>query len=339
MSRWSIVDPAVVVPAGAVEEILRELRITYFEMPHLFGDAASAVEFAARYRLVANERTCPKCGGMMKLWRRKCTDSIEWHCTRTAVNSSRDQGRVRKKSRIRCCALSIRHGSVFEKSRLPIETILTIMFLWSQNAPRDVICYNTDIAEHTAVDWEMFIREICADYVQKKQAPLGGPGKVVEIDESVFCRREYNHDAVREHTWTFVAVERGTANAVFFTVPDRTKTTLEALISRWVRPGSVIVSDAWAAYNGLQAIGYTHYTVNHKRKFAHTVMHNGEPFRVHINTINGLWSHAKRKFDLMYETSRAEFNTYLSEFLFRRMTRMHTFPSLMDAAGRLYNPY
>lgn len=77
MSRWSIVDPAVVVPAGAVEEILRELRITYFEMPHLFGDAASAVEFAARYRLVANERTCPKCGGMMKLWRRKCTDSIE----------------------------------------------------------------------------------------------------------------------------------------------------------------------------------------------------------------------------------------------------------------------
>lgn len=67
---------------------------------------------------------------------------------------------------------------------------------------------------------------------------------------------------MREHTWLFGAVERDMGRAALFKVPDRTRVTLEGLISRWVLPGTIIVSDKWAAYNGLAARGYVHYTVN-----------------------------------------------------------------------------
>uniref|UniRef100_A0A0M3INZ4 DDE_Tnp_IS1595 domain-containing protein n=1 Tax=Ascaris lumbricoides TaxID=6252 RepID=A0A0M3INZ4_ASCLU len=184
----------------------------------------------------------------------------------------------------------------------------------------------------------MFIREICAYYVERRQAPLGGPGKVVEVDESVFCRRKYNRGAVREHTWMFGAVERGTANAVLFKAPDRTRATLEALISRWIRPGTIVISDMWAAYNGLSALSEL-LQVNCSTNFAHTVMHNGESLRVHTNTIEGLWSHAKRKFEEMLGTSKANFESYISEFMFRRMTKPSEFACLVDAVGRLYDPH
>ena len=46
-------------------------------------------------------------------------------------------------------------------------------------------------------------------------------------------------------------------------VPDRTTATLLDAIKRHIAPGSVILSDSWAAYNTtlLEAAGYQHFKV------------------------------------------------------------------------------
>ena len=47
---------------------------------------------------------------------------------------------------------------------------------------------------------------------------IGGPGKVVEIDESKFGRRKYNRGRYQEGHWVFGGVERGTSKAYHGTI-------------------------------------------------------------------------------------------------------------------------
>lgn len=43
---------------------------------------------------------------------------------------------------------------------------------------------------------------------------------------------------------------------------------VEALIRRWVAPGSTVRSDEWTAYRGLRLMGYKHEVVNHQVEFS-----------------------------------------------------------------------
>lgn len=55
-------------------------------------------------------------------------------------------------------------------------------------------------------------------------------------------------------------------------VADRSATTLIPIIQAHVRPGTIIYSDEWSAYNSIGTIpGYTHRTVNHSQHFVDPV--------------------------------------------------------------------
>ena len=61
-----------------------------------------------------------------------------------------------------------------------------------------------------------------------------------------------------------------------FTIVDRrNKQTLERVIAQQILPGTTVVSDEWAAYNGLGNLGYNHMTVNHSLHY--------------VNPVNSIW--------------------------------------------------
>jgi transposase-like protein len=109
---------------------------------------------------------------------------------------------------------------------------------------------------------------------------IGGPGIVVEIDESKFGKRKHNRGHRVEGVWVVGGVERTDKRKVFLiTVERRNMAVLERVITRYVRPGSIIHTDCWRGYLNLSNLGYTHYTVNHSIGFNI----NG----IHTNTIEG----------------------------------------------------
>lgn len=66
-------------------------------------------------------------------------------------------------------------------------------------------------------------------------------------------------------------------------VPQRNAETLEMVIKQFVKPGSIIITDCWRGYSGLQSLknqNYIHKTINHEVNFVDS---NG----LNTNTIEG----------------------------------------------------
>ena len=60
------------------------------------------------------------------------------------------------------------------------------MHFWAMDESIAIVNHELGISKRTIVDWLNFFREICSQYVAQQNTPIGGPGKTVEIDESVF---------------------------------------------------------------------------------------------------------------------------------------------------------
>jgi hypothetical protein len=58
-------------------------------------------------------------------------------------------------------------------------------------------------------------------YVQESSHKIGGPNKIVEIDESKFGRRKYNRGHPVTGHCVFGGVERESGRTFFVPVPDR----------------------------------------------------------------------------------------------------------------------
>ncbi len=102
---------------------------------------------------------------------------------------------------------------------------------------------------------------------------IGGPGRVIELDESHFYKAKYHRgrQLARPATWVFGMTERGESHKIIvLQVADRTANTLVDLIEEWIEDGTYHMSDEWPAYGGLEAInaarqhGYIWQRVNHK---------------------------------------------------------------------------
>lgn len=114
-----------------------------------------------------------------------------------------------------------RTGTFFSRSKLSIFQILGFVNLWTNNASLNLICLQIDIDEKTSIDWSSYSREVLLNSFIENKTKLGGPGKVVEIDESKFRKRKYNHGHRVDGTWVFGGFEKHAGRVFMVTVKDR----------------------------------------------------------------------------------------------------------------------
>lgn len=82
---------------------------------------------------------------------------------------------------------SIRDGSFFAKSRLTLQKWLVLMYFWAREYPVGDAAEEAQVQQKTAIDVYQWLREVCSTrLITSGPVVLGGPGAVVQIDESLF---------------------------------------------------------------------------------------------------------------------------------------------------------
>ena len=163
------------------------------------------------------------------------------------------------------------------------------MYLWATKASNKQTQLQTGLSNHTIIDAFACLREICGRYLQENPIQLGGPGIIVQVDESQFSHKPKHHRgrAAEIPIWVFEIVDTSFKPSVGFMkiVENRGAEILLPIIQSVVRPGSIVHSDEWRSYRQIQGrTGLSHRTVNHSINFV-------EPITgVHTQNIESYWN-------------------------------------------------
>ena len=198
-------------------------------------------------------------------------------------------------------------------------------WLFVGNSRVTILCLSyCGVSNHTVSDYYGFYRQLVADSLEEIDCRIGGPGIIVEIDESKFGTRKHNRGHRVEGVWVVGGVERTLEKKVFVCkIESRNAATLRDVISRFVLPGSIIYSDMWRGYANIEEeLGLQHHTVNHSVEF---VSEQG----VHTNTIEATWCGMKILIPKRNRTKQID--NHLWEYVWRKKSRVQLWSSLMQA--------
>ena len=166
--------------------------------------------------------------------------------------------------------------------------------------------------------WRMasLIREHMADV--DGEAPIGGPGTNVEIDETLIggVKKGVHNRGSAAKTVVVGALERG-GNIVTAVVPNQRRETLEPFVKANVRIGGNLHTDELRSYARLSEAGYRHARVNHSaEEYAYYDWRLGET--VSVNGVENFWRHIKCSINGTHTSvSTKHLGRYVKEFEYR----------------------
>ena len=188
------------------------------------------------------------------------------------------------------------------------------------------------------------------------QEAIGGPGKVVELDETCFGKRKNHKGRKLGQVWVFGGYERVSKKR--FLVPllkfkedddkddqesaatddpeveKRDAPTLIPLIQKFVVPGSTITTDCWGAYLSNYADrelkDYTHKFVNHRRGFV-----NPEDKTANTQSVERMWLDVKT-WSQRPGMRGKYFKQYFGRYLFLHDHEDNAVHKFLEEAGKLY---
>jgi hypothetical protein len=165
---------------------------------------------------------------------------------------------------------TIRTGSFFEKSRVPLGKWLYIIYLQSHQTKVSTTVKQVEIGEKTVIQMYQYLRDVCTTKLLNTpiQLHVGSQDVVVQIDESLFNHKsKYNWGRrPQKELWVFGLADTSHKPTITYLeiIEKRDAATLQPIIRKAVQPGTIIHSDQWRAYHSIQSeLNLQHRTVNH----------------------------------------------------------------------------
>ena len=129
--------------------------------------------------------------------------------------------------------LSIRHQSWLVDSKIPLEIVLELIYLWSQDFSHSEIIHELELSKKTVTEWSHFFRKACICSVMDRSEAIGGNGVEVEIDERKFGKHKYHKGHQVEGQWVFGGREKYNKKKIFMIpVHNRKQNTLIPIIKK-----------------------------------------------------------------------------------------------------------
>ena len=142
-------------------------------------------------------------------------------------------------------------------------------------------------SEATAIRWYAVMRRVCAARVAQEFRVVGGPGHIVEIDETCMCKRKFAVGRIVNSRWVWGAYCPSLKVATCAEIFSKTQAELVPLVLSRVAAGSVIHSDMLASYNELR----NHFQFN---RVNHSVHFVDPRTGATTNRAESFWSRLKR---------------------------------------------
>ena len=221
-------------------------------------------------------------------------------------------------------------GSIFEKSRTPLQLWFYAIFLFTTSkhgVSGKELQRQLGVTYKTAWRMAALIREHMAAI--DGEAPLGGKGKVVEVDETFVGGKTKGMDWRKRKTVVMGMIERD-GDAMLKVVPDQTHSSLIPQIKENVKPGSEIHTDELRTYQKkFNPAEYTRKTVNHgEGEYA-------KPDGTSTNQIESFFNHLKKSIAGTHTSvSRKHLERYVKEFEYRFNRRMRPETMLDELLSR-----
>ena len=190
---------------------------------------------------------CPVCGNL-EAWRMSAGRWLCTHCRRQ---------------------VSVTAGTMFHRTRLPLMTwFRAIWHVTSQKNGVSAIGVQRVLglgSYRTAWTW---LHKLRRAMVRPGRERLHGE---VEVDEAFMGGEEPGVEGRAAERKVLVAIAaekngRGTGRIRMARIPSASKVALHGFIQGVIERGSVVHTDGWASYGGLDAIGYTHDATAFKGK-------------------------------------------------------------------------
>lgn len=267
--------------------------ISTFELFQMFPDAESARVYFEAKRWPSGA-TCPACGEAERIYHK---------------------GGGLYRCNVDLSVFSVRTGTIFEKSKVPLHKWLYAMYLLV-TARKGIsslqLAKQIGVTQKTAWFILQRLREACGNDPTK----LAG---LVECDETyVGGREDAKHEAKRlglgrgaiGKTPVLAARERG-GRVKMAVSPNASVRNIHRFIHRNVETGSTLHTDEHGGYRRIGGLYFTHETINHGA---------GEYVRGNVttNSVESVFAVMKRGLHGVYHhASPKHLDRYVSEFAFR----------------------
>ncbi len=180
------------------------------------------------------------------------------------------------------------------------------------------------------------LREACGDDIEMLRG-------IVEVDEVYIGGLERNkHGAKKANAGrgpagkqAVVGIRQRGGKSIAVPVESTDKETLQAKIAEHVETGSMVCTDEYRSYKGLEAKGYGHGSVKHSA--GEYVGANN----IHVNSAESMWAVFRRGlYGTWHHCSRQHLARYLSEATFRLnegSVQFHTLERLAAFADKAFS--
>ena len=162
--------------------------------PIMFGGKDKVLEWFQGKGIVPATKLCERCPNsqqMVLTVKSDVADGYKFRCPACKTFKSVRGGRSQTGQQ-----------SFFHNSKICLQVWMMIMWMWSRQWPVTKAAEECGINEGNAIDFYQFFRDICSWKLVNTIIKLGGPGVVVQIDESLMTHSPKVSKRVNNNCYT-----------------------------------------------------------------------------------------------------------------------------------------